>query len=337
MKYSRQRRKTFVEIVNFINGRDIPRLILSAAVSGASDGSHFADDDSPYGRAPASIGIGAALLGLFLAASSVSVVLGLWTIAKVTCILIGKIQRPKYYPQERSRRARLARDRRRVRDRFTLSNCPKPKELLAQYEKAKSGAREALRFGSMLCDLEAFCDNSLLRNVNGEIVGRNPGMKGWIRDNCPELLPHYKNAMRYKGLAEKFRQVSGAADPLPAAALLAEDAGEALKPLCGDRSRKITVRMKKRNGPRDGKTSSAAYALEAEELEAAWRTARKILAECEGDARPRCGKNNKERGEVARLERIIEERLCAMPEGALLMARWRVGVTVIGNRGKESA
>ncbi|MBR4613123.1 MAG: hypothetical protein IKO40_10465, partial [Kiritimatiellae bacterium] len=59
--------------------------------------------------------------------------------------------------------------------------------------------------------------------------------------------------------------------------------------------------------------------------------------ECERDDRLRGGKNNKERGEVARLERIIEERLCAMPEGALLMARWRVGVTVLGDRGKESA
>ena len=237
---------------------------------------------------------GFGFIGIILAVGMVSVGLGLWAVAKMSSLLLGKMRRPQYYPQEKSRRERLARERRRVRDRFTANDCPDPDKLLEQYAKAKTGAREALIFGSMLCDLEAYCDNSLLRNEDGVIIGRNPGMKGWIGDNCPKLLAHYKNAMRYKGLAEKFRQAVGAADPVPTAALAAEDDGEIRRLLDGKKICKITVRMKKTNGPREGKTVSGTYALNAEALEAAWGYAREILGECEGkvDNRPQCGKTS---------------------------------------------
>jgi hypothetical protein len=354
MRYSSQRREAFVEAFDILNGRDMLRLISTAAVSGAKAGGNFVKDNSPYGRASAVTELGFELTGMLLAAGGVSVALGLWAVAKMSGILFAKVRRPMYYPQERSRRERLARERRRVRDRFTTSPCPKPEELLAQYAKAKAGVREALRFGSMLCDLEAYCDNSLLRNADGEIVGRNPGVKGWLRDNCPGLLAHYKNAMRYKGLAEKFRQAAGAADPIPAAALVAENAGAVLRPLGRDGRGKITVRMKKANGHRGGKTVSGTYALEAETLEAAWKSAREMLGECEGreDARPRCGKTaggkapeesakrendrlrsgrrNGWRGEVARLERVVEQRLGGMPASRLQLARWRIGVATAG-------
>ena len=287
---------------------------------------------------------GFAGMGIVLALAGISVGLGLWAIAKMSSILLGKMRRPQYYPQERSRRERLARERRRVRDRFTTGPCPESEQLLAQYEKAKTGAREALIFGSMLCDLEAYCDNSLLRNVDGEITGRNPGMKGWIRDNCPKLLAHYKNAMRYKGLAEKFRQTVGAADPVPAAALAADDDREVKRLLGGKQVCKITVRMEKTNGPRGGKTVSGTYALNAATLEAARKTAREILSECEGkgNARPRCGKAmhgdcegndmnrprcGKDRGEVTRLEEILDERLDGVQESAYVASRWRIGGT----------
>ena len=198
---------------------------------------------------------GFGFIGIILAVGMVSVGLGLWAVAKMSSLLLGKMRRPQYYPQEKSRRERLARVRRRVRDRFTANDCPDPDKLLEQYAKAKTGAREALIFGSMLCDLEAYCDNSLLRNEDGVIIGRNPGMKGWIGDNCPKLLAHYKNAMRYKGLAEKFRQAVGAADPVPAATLAAADDGEVKRLLGGKQFREITVRMRKSNGPRGGKTA----------------------------------------------------------------------------------
>ena len=300
---------------------------------------------------------GFAGMGIVLALAGISVGLGLWAIAKMSSLLLGKMRRPQYYPQERSRRERLARERRRVRDRFTTGPCPEPEQLLAQYEKAKTGAREALLFGSMLCDLEAYCDNSLLRNVDGEITGRNPGMKGWIRDNCPKLLPHYKNAMRYKGLAEKFRQVTGAADPVPTAALATDDDGEIRRLLDGKNVCKITVRMKKTNGPRGGKTVSGTYALNAATLEAARKTAREILGKCEGKdiTRPRCGKATREdggrkddtvkdvsrlrcgknRGGVARLEEILDERLDGWQEEAYVASRWRIGGVATNGKGKR--
>ena len=84
----------------------------------------------------------------------------------------------------------------------------------------KRNPEEMIRFGSMLCDLEAYVDNSLLRNENGEIVGRNPGIRGWLNANCQPLAAHYKTVMGYKAMAEKFRQAVGLADPYPAALAL---------------------------------------------------------------------------------------------------------------------
>ena len=309
MRYSRQQRKAFGEAFGFLNGGNAMRLVLSSSASrdtvskrssrrsrNARKTRRYDLDGSydPNRGASANMQAGFGFIGIILAVGMVSVGLGLWAVAKMSSLLLEKMRRPQYYPQEKSRRERLARERRRVRDRFTTNNCPDPDKLLEQYAKAKTGAREALIFGSMLCDLEAYCDNSLVRNEDGVIIGRNPGMKGWIGDNCPKLLAHYKNAMRYKGLAEKFRQAVGAADPVPAAALAAKDDGEIRRLLDGKKVCKITVRMKKTNGPRGGKIVSGTYALKAEALEAAWGYAREILGECEGkaDNRPRCGKTS---------------------------------------------
>ena len=39
----------------------------------------------------------------------------------------------------------------------------------------------AVRFGSLVHDLECYVDNSLLRDEAGEIVGRRGGVKAWLR------------------------------------------------------------------------------------------------------------------------------------------------------------
>ena len=153
-----------------------------------------------------------------------------WCVLKGVALALRKVQRPKYYPQERMRRQALARERRRVRQRTTLNVAPTAGELLAQWAKVKRNPVEMIRFGSMLCDLEAYVDNSLLRNENGEIVGRNPGIRGWLNANCQPLAVHYKTVMGYKAMAEKFRQAVGLTDPYPAALALdglgsAADAG----------------------------------------------------------------------------------------------------------------
>ena len=81
---------------------------------------------------------GFGFIGIILAVGMVSVGLGLWAIAKMSSMLLRKMRRPQYYPQEKSRRERLARERRRVRDRFTANDCPDPEKLLEQYAKAKT-------------------------------------------------------------------------------------------------------------------------------------------------------------------------------------------------------
>ena len=72
-----------------------------------------------------------------------------------------------------------------------------------------------LIFGSMLEDLEAYVDNSLVRDEEGQIVGRKGGIKEWLRENCPELWAKYSSVMRFKAMAKKFKQVVALEDPYP--------------------------------------------------------------------------------------------------------------------------
>ena len=45
-------------------------------------------------------------------------------------------------------------------------------------------------------------------------------MKAWLQVNIPALYVHYTTVMRYKAMAKRLRQVTGLADPVPAAAVL---------------------------------------------------------------------------------------------------------------------
>ncbi len=181
---------------------------------------------------------------LFAAVESVvfiSAGLAIWGILKGIALMLRKVQRPKYYPQERLRRQALAKERRRIRRRTTLNAAPTSEELLAQWAKVRHSPTDMIRFGSMLCDLEAYVDNALLRDENGKIVGRNPGIRGWLNANCQPLATHYKTVMGYKAMAEKFRQAVGLSDPYPAASVL---------PNMGEEERQNTVR--KANGRTTG-------------------------------------------------------------------------------------
>ena len=178
-----------------------------------------------------------------------------WCVLKGIALALRKVQRPKYYPQEQMRRQALASERRRIRQRTTLNAAPTADELLAQWAKVKRNPEEMIRFGSMLCDLEAYVDNSLLRNENGEIVGRNPGIRGWLNANCQPLAVHYKTVMGYKAMAEKFRQAVGLADPYPAA--LALDGLESAAPTDAGASCQNTVRKSAEVEPDGGREPPA--------------------------------------------------------------------------------
>ena len=84
--------------------------------------------------------------------------------------------------------------------------------VLAAWEAARgfhrgdpNGLAARLSLGAMLSDLETAVDQSYIRDEDGTIVGRRPGLKGWIAENCPNLLSHYKSLMAYKALADKLR------------------------------------------------------------------------------------------------------------------------------------
>ncbi len=92
---------------------------------------------------------------------------------------------------------------------------PTPGELRRAWEAARGrGALAAkLLVGTLLSNLEPSVDQSYLRAEDGTIVGRRPGLKGWLRGYCPDLVPHYKALMSYKALADKLRVALGIEEP----------------------------------------------------------------------------------------------------------------------------
>jgi hypothetical protein len=133
-----------------------------------------------------------------------------------------RLRRPLYYERERARREALAEERRRVGGRRTTSPCPAREDVLEAWTRRRESHAAAVRFGSMMHDLECHVDNSLLRDGTGAIVGRRGGVKAWLQENIPALYMRYTTVMRYKAMAKKLRQVVGLADPVPAEAVLAE-------------------------------------------------------------------------------------------------------------------
>ena len=137
------------------------------------------------------------------------------------------VRRPLYYARETARRRALADVRRKLARRTTLAPEPTPEALLAAWGRRKGSKEDMVRLGGMLQDLECFVDNSLRLDGDGNVVGRNCGIRGWLRERLPELLPKYKTLMRYKAMAVRLRQATETRDPTPTAALLGEAPGGA--------------------------------------------------------------------------------------------------------------
>ena len=135
-------------------------------------------------------------------------------------------RRPRYYAAENERRRALAAERRKIRARATTNACPTREAILVAWNRRKDSHEAAIRFGSMLEDLECYLDNSLRRSEDGVIIGRNPGIKGWLCDYLPEIYEKYTTAMRYKAAAKKLKQVAELADPTPADVVLPHGAPE---------------------------------------------------------------------------------------------------------------
>lgn len=142
--------------------------------------------------------------------------------------IVHKARRPTYYDTEAQKRFAKIQEQRskshRIRHRSSILYPPAPAELLAAWEQAsiRGNVKDKLRLGAMMATVEAVVNNDLIRNETGEIVGRKPGVRGWLKENCPELLSHYKSLMHYKVLADKEQIVCGLSDPYPAEVLYAE-------------------------------------------------------------------------------------------------------------------
>lgn len=142
--------------------------------------------------------------------------------------IVHKARRPTYYETEsRKRHDKILAQRsqsHRIRHRTSILYPPAPSELLEMWEKAstRGNVRDKLRFGAMVALVEAVVNNDLIRDETGAIKGRNPGVRGWLKVNCPELLPHYKSVMHYKAMSDKEQAVCGLPDPYPAEVLFAE-------------------------------------------------------------------------------------------------------------------
>ena len=108
----------------------------------------------------------------------------------------------------RAMRRKLRRSR-----RTSTRNPPAPQAIEAAWGKAHKSLEWRLRLGSMLADLEPVVDQSYIRDANGTIVGRKAGIRGWLRENCPVVSRHYKTAMGYKAIANRFRLAVGLQEP----------------------------------------------------------------------------------------------------------------------------
>ena len=146
-----------------------------------------------------------------------------------------RVRRPFYYAQEVERRRSLAIERRKIRRRRTTAPMPTPEELFKAWNERKSSRKAMIILGGMMHDLECYVDNCLRFDEAGNVIGRNGGIRGWIADNVPELLPKYKTLMRYKALAVRIRQATETKDPKPTSKLLEKPLHKVVKTILADK------------------------------------------------------------------------------------------------------
>ena len=144
------------------------------------------------------------------------------------------VRRPFYYARETKRRRELAAARRKLSRRRTTATMPTREDVLAAWNARKESREAMIRLGGMLHDLECYVDNCLRFDETGAVVGRNGGIRGWLKENLPELSPKYKTLMRYKALAMRVRQATNTKDPTPTATLLNEPRCKVVSALLAD-------------------------------------------------------------------------------------------------------
>ena len=101
----------------------------------------------------------------------------------------------------------------RIKRKTSVDAPPTPEEIRRAWEASRRSLGGKLLAGTLLSNLEPVVDQSYIRDADGTVVGRRPGIKGWLAANCPDMLPHYKALMNYKALADKLRLALGVEEP----------------------------------------------------------------------------------------------------------------------------
>ena len=206
---ARERRRAFGDLCELTEGRAAFSRRLGISLDTAED---ILSRRTPKGRGAAA--------GALLQIAWV----GLNALRKVLTRRIDRakheVKRPFYCAEERARRQALAAERRKVKVRQTLNPCPTKEQILEAWTKVGESKEALLRFGSLMEDLECYVDNSLRRTEDGVIVGRRPGIKGWLQLEIPALYLKYKTVMAHKAAAKRMRQVLNMRDPVPLSSVL---------------------------------------------------------------------------------------------------------------------
>ena len=168
------------------------------------------DDNSDYHWGPAHAEAGTALiqLSLFLLFGGATLVgYGVFALAELAARSLRKAKADAKRSDLAARKAlHVLHDHARHR--------PPTPEMLRKYWLASRNSLEGrLLLGSLMGDLAVTVDASYVRGDEGEIVGRQGGIKGWMERNAPEMLAHYKTLMHYKAVADKFRLYCGVQEP----------------------------------------------------------------------------------------------------------------------------
>ena len=101
----------------------------------------------------------------------------------------------------------------RITRKTSVDGPPSPDEIRAAWAASRRSLEGKLLAGTLLSNLEPVVDQSYIRDEDGMIVGRRAGIKGWLEENCPDMLPRYKALMSYKALADKLRMALGVEEP----------------------------------------------------------------------------------------------------------------------------
>ena len=145
----------------------------------------------------------------------------------------------------------------RITRKTSVDGPPSPDEIRAAWAASRRSLEGKLLAGTLLSNLEPIVDQSYIRDEDGTIVGRRSGIKGWLDENCPDMLPHYKALMSYKALADKLRLALGVEEPDTLSCVLDFGTGdtEGTTETTGTAETMVTTETTPETEGRKGKTS----------------------------------------------------------------------------------